>query len=394
MLWLIKIGELTLKKGNRAYFERILKQCIKRRFAEIGAGITVNMRPGRVYIETDLNPQTVEKVLKTTPGIAAFCRAERAEKTMNAVFAASLTMARECLAAGIGSTFKFEVRRIDKSLKLDSYAWAGELGHLMLEALPELRVDVHNPAFIIRVELREWAYIYQQQQAGPGGLPIGTGGRAILLLSGGIDSPVAGYLMAKRGIKLTALHFHTPPYTSPESHRKVVDLASLLAPYCGGIKLLSLPFTDCQTLISRSVPKEATTLHTRACMIRIAEICAGYNGCGALISGESLGQVASQTMESIAFTNMAANLPVFRPLIGMDKEQIIRLAEQIDTYETSIRPWDDCCVLFSPPNPLTRPNAVEQRGVFLEIENLEETMEAAAANVECMRFDSHGKLID
>ncbi|OQX28503.1 MAG: tRNA 4-thiouridine(8) synthase ThiI [Spirochaeta sp. LUC14_002_19_P3] len=389
-LWLIKIGEISLKKGNRAYFERLLKENIKRRFADIGAQTQITIRSGRYYLETELEESRVSAILASTPGINAFSRARKVKKNLDALLDASLETARECLGRGSGMRFKFEVRRVDKSLPLNCYDYARELGAMLLGAVPGLKVDVHNPDFVIRVELREWGYVYEDQRPGTGGLPVGSGGRGMLLLSGGIDSPVAGYLMARRGLTLTAIHFHTPPYTSGESHDKVLRLAAALAPCCGGITLLTVPFTDCQVRLSRAVDTPALTLHSRACMMRIAELCARQRRCGALITGESLGQVASQTLESMAYTDQSVALPVFRPLVGMDKEQIIHYARAIGSYDISIEPFADCCSLFSPENPLTRPNVAEQREKFAAVEGLEALMAEAAGNAAEARFNSHG----
>jgi len=211
------------------------------------------------------------------------------------------------------------------------------------------------------------------------------------MLSGGIDSPVAGFLMSKRGLRLTAIHFHTPPFTSPEAHDKVVRLASQLAPFCGGLTLYSIPFTDCQVKINKSVPRASTTLHSRACMMQISELLAERRRCGALVTGESLGQVASQTMESLAYTDGSVDLPVFRPLIGMDKEEIIKLCRKIGSYDTAVEPFEDCCTLFSPDKPLTRPDVALERGVYQGIEDLEFLMEEALKSAERIDFDSHGR---
>ncbi len=393
-LWLIKIGEISLKKGNRAFFERLLKQNIKAKLREIESGGTsskINIRSGRYYLETDTEDETIERILKTTPGIVSFSRAQRTEKTIEALAKASKAFAADCLAEGIGNRFKFEIRRTDKSLPMDSYGYARELGGILLDEFSELTVDVHTPDFIIKVELREWGYVYGRERRGPGGLPVGTGGRGILLLSGGIDSPVAGYLMAKRGISLTAVHFHTPPFTSEESLDKVMRLAAQIAPWTGGLTLLSVPFTECQLKVNQSVDPSGTTLHSRACMMGIAEILASKYRCKALITGESLGQVASQTMESLAFTDSSTDLSVFRPLIGLDKEEIITLAKNIGTFETAIEPFDDCCSLFSPEKPLTRPDLLEEQVVHESIEGLDELMEKAADEVLVTRFNSQGK---
>lgn len=394
-LWLIKFGEISLKKGNRAYFERLLKENIRKKVQffrdDSGLRSEVTNRRGRFYLETDIPENEAVRILETTPGIVAFSRAFRVKKTLEDLAEISISVAKDCIAEGLGTRFKFEVRRTDKGLPLDSYGYARELGGLLLEAIPELTVDVRKPDFIIKVELREWGYVYQRQRKGPGGLPVSTGGRGMLLLSGGIDSPVAGYLMAKRGLKLTAVHFHTPPFTSPEAHDKVVRLAALIAPWCEGLTLYSVPFTECQVKINQSVDRAATTLHTRSCMMEIAENIARKRHCEALVTGESLGQVASQTLESLAFTDAAVPMPVFRPLIGLDKEEIIVLARKIGTFETAIEPFEDCCTLFSPDKPLTRPNVISERLVYEGIEGLDILIEKAAENSEILHFDALGR---
>lgn len=397
-LWLIKIGEITLKKGNRAFFERMLKENIKKKLQQYsgkpGVKNTVTNRRGRYYLETSIPETDVIRILETTPGIVAFSRAYRVRKTIEDLAEISISIAQGCLNDGIGGRFKFEVRRTDKSLPLDSYGYARELGGLLLEAIPELTVDVHNPDFIIKVELREWGYVYQRERPGTGGLPVSTAGRGMLLLSGGIDSPVAGYMMAKRGMKLTAVHFHTPPFTSPEAHDKVTRLAALIAPWSEGLTLYSVPFTECQVKINQSVDRAATTLHSRACMMEIGENLARQRRCGALITGESLGQVASQTLESLVFTDAAVPMPVFRPLIGLDKEEIIILARKIGTFETAVEPFDDCCTLFSPDKPLTRPDVITERLIYESIEGLENLIEKAVDGSEIFRFDALGRMLE
>jgi len=396
-LWLIKIGEISLKKGNRAYFERMLKENIHKKVQrytkETGLTAKVSSRRGRYYLETGIPEDEVIRILESTPGIVGFSRAYKVKKTLEDLAEISISIASECLSAGIGGRFKFEVRRTDKSLPLDSYGYARELGGLLLEALPELTVDVRNPDFIIKVELREAGYVYQMQKKGTGGLPVGTAGRGVLLLSGGIDSPVAGYLMSKRGLKLTAVHFHTPPYTSPEAHDKVVRLAALIAPWCQGLTLYSVPFTECQIKINQSVHPSTTTLHTRSCMMQIAEQIAKQRRSAALVTGESLGQVASQTLESLAFTNGSVPMPVFRPLIGMDKEEIVVLARKIGTFETAIEPFEDCCTLFSPEKPVTRPDVMAERLVYEGIEGLDNLIEKAAEEAVIYKFDELGKAV-
>jgi len=397
-LWLIKIGEISLKKGNRAYFERILKENINKKVQSYARGSSltakVTNRRGRYYLETGIPEKDVVGILESTPGIVGFSKAYRVKKNLEDLAEISIAIASDCLASGIGGKFKFEVRRTDKSLPLDSYGYARELGGLLLEALPDLTVDVRKPDFVIKVELREAGYVYQMQRKGTGGLPVGTAGRGMLLLSGGIDSPIAGYLMSKRGMKLTAVHFHTPPYTSQEAHDKVVRLAGLIAPWCQGLTLYSVNFTECQLLINKSVNPAATTLHTRACMMQIGEELAKKRHCGALVTGESLGQVASQTMESLSFTNSSVQMPVFRPLIGLDKEEIVVLARKIGTFETSVEPFDDCCTLFSPDKPLTRPDVSEEQAVHDDIDALDELIEKAAVDAVIHSFDELGRELD
>ncbi len=434
-LWLIKIGEIALKKGNRPYFERILRENLKnkmRLFADArpeaappsdtaapsdSAAPSAKHSPGKIinrsrrfYMETSLPPEDSIRILGTTAGIVGFSRAVRTAKTAEAVHQAALQMTREYIqnlkkhgqtpeapspnpapAHARPLTFKYEIRRTDKSLPLDSYGYARVLGQMLTDHLPQLRVDVHNPDFVIKVEFREWAYVYQQQLPGMGGLPVGSAGRGMLLLSGGIDSPVAGFLMAKRGLRLSAVHFHTPPFTSEEAHDKVRRLAALLAPWCDGLTLHSVPFTDCQVKINQSVKPETTTLHTRACMTQIAEMLAAQCNCGALITGEALGQVASQTLESLAYTDSATSIPVFRPLIGMDKEEIITLARQTGTFETAIEPFDDCCTIFSPAHPLTRPSIPVEQAVYRGIKGLEPLMKQALQNIQTTRFNALGR---
>ncbi|MCK5737177.1 MAG: tRNA 4-thiouridine(8) synthase ThiI [Spirochaetaceae bacterium] len=397
-LWLIKIGEISLKKGNRAYFERMLKENIHKKVLRFTAGTEetakVSNRRGRYYLETSIPEKDAIKILESTPGIVGFSRAYKVKKTLEDLAEVSISIASECLTAGIGGKFKFEVRRTDKSLPLDSYGYARELGGILLEALPALTVDVRNPDFIIKVELREAGYVYQMQKKGTGGLPVGTAGRGMLLLSGGIDSPVAGYLMSKRGLKLTAVHFHTPPYTSPEALDKVTRLAGLIAPWCQGLTLYSVNFTECQLKINKSVNPAATTIHTRACMMQIGEELAKKRHCGALVTGESLGQVASQTLESLAFTNSSVQMPVFRPLIGLDKEEIVVIARRIGTFETAIEPFEDCCTLFSPEKPLTRPDVLTEQTVHDSIEGLDNLIEKAAHEAIIYKYDELGTKIE
>lgn len=258
-----------------------------------------------------------------------------------------------------GKTFKVESKREDKKFPLNSPQISREVGGEILKNVKDLKVDVHNPDITVQVEIRGDAYVFAEKFSGAGGMPVGSSGRAALLLSGGIDSPVAGYMIAKRGVTLDAVYFHSPPYTSERAKDKVVDLAKIVAQYSRGIKLYVVPFTDIQLDIIEKCPKNYLTVIMRRIMMRIAEKIALSNGAQALITGESIGQVASQTMEALYCTNSAVNLPVFRPCIGMDKEEIVKISKQIDAYETSIQPYEDCCTIFVPKHPKTKPKLDE-----------------------------------
>ena len=280
-------------------------------------------------------------------------------------------------------TFKIEARRSRKSYPLNSMELNCELGGVILDAYPEMKVDVHNPQIRLNVEVREEIYLYSEIIPGPGGMPVGTNGSAMLLLSGGIDSPVAGYMIAKRGVALEATYFHAPPYTSERAKEKVVDLARLVSRYSGPIKLNVVNFTDIQLYIYEKCPHEELTIIMRRYMMKIAEHFAKQDGCLGLITGESIGQVASQTMQSLMATNAACTLPVYRPLIGFDKKEIVDISEKIDTYETSIQPYEDCCTIFVAKHPVTKPNLerIEKSERNLD-EKIDELMQTAIDTVE------------
>ncbi|MBF9017796.1 MULTISPECIES: tRNA uracil 4-sulfurtransferase ThiI [unclassified Oceanispirochaeta] len=380
-LYLIKIGEITLKKGNRALFERQLKQNIKRILRPHPTRVT--NRSGRFYLETENLPEEyVCDCLSKVFGIVGFTRSYSCPKELDALEEKALLVAQQNIDAGNGIKFKIETRRIDKSLPLDNYGYSAEIGGRVFEKIPGLKVDVKNPDWVIHIELREKGYVYGYTHKGPGGLPVHTGGKGMLLLSGGIDSPVAGYLMAKRGMSLDAVYFHTPPYTSPESLEKVRDLAKIIAPWCCGIHLFTVPFTEVQVQINRSVRPETTTLHSRAAMMKIAQSIAKKRDDLALITGEALSQVASQTLESLAYTNSQVDLPVFRPLIGMDKEETILISRKIKAFETSIQPFDDCCTLFSPDHPEVKPKLKKTQEDWTAIEDIDRLMAEAEEKAE------------
>ncbi|MDR1985458.1 MAG: tRNA 4-thiouridine(8) synthase ThiI [Treponema sp.] len=364
--YLLKLGELTLKRENRKGFEQILKRNCLTMFQ--GSGAKVEMINGRFLVHCpDGAQEQVEDALAHLLGIAGWAKTMIEEKTPEAVLRACVTEARERFAQGI-RTFKIEARRTDKRFPLDSYGLRSEGGAAVLREVPGLQVDVHRPEAVIEVEIREKAYIYGTARKGLGGLPVGTAGRGLVLLSGGIDSPVAGYMMASRGMGLDAVYFHAYPYTSDQARQKVRDLATQVGRYSLGIRLYTLSLTSVQQRIQTCAPEPWRTVLLRMAMMEGAEKLARYRGDKCLITGESLSQVASQTIENISCTQSLVTLPVLRPLIGMDKEQIIRLAEKIGTYQTSILPYEDCCVLFSPPHPILRGNPAEARQRYEQLE--------------------------
>ncbi|MDL2229625.1 tRNA 4-thiouridine(8) synthase ThiI [Treponema sp. OttesenSCG-928-L16] len=375
--YLLKLGELTLKGGNQDSFERVLKNNLCRRLK--GSGAQVNTASGRFYVHCRQEAEAqVEDTLRHLMGISGWAKVRSAEKTREAVLAACVEEARLLQRQG-AKTFKIEGRRTDKSFPMDSYAIRREAGEAVLEAVPALKVDVHNPDGVIQVEIREKAYIYGDGRGGCRGLPVGTAGRGLLLLSGGIDSPVAGYMMASRGMHIDAVYFHAYPYTSEEARLKVVRLAEIVGSYSMGIRLHTVGFTGVQMRIKERSPAPWTTVLLRMAMMECAERLARRRGAKCLITGESLGQVASQTIENISCTGSAVNLPVLRPLIGTEKEDIIRLAKKIGSYETSILPYEDCCVLFSPKHPVLRGDVREARELYEGLE-LKELLDEAISS--------------
>jgi thiamine biosynthesis protein ThiI len=379
-LYLVKIGEILLKLGNRREFEERLKTQIKRRLA--GIPHRVEIYPGRFFVRVDEERAAeAEFVLSRTPGVNGYARAIKTEKTVEAVIEAALKVAAGRVAAGKRS-FKAESRRSDKSFPLGSFELSAEIGEKVLEAFPQLRVDLHHPEFTINAELRERAYVFADPEPGMRGLPVGSGGKGLLLLSGGIDSPVAGYLMARRGLALEALHFHAYPYTSLEARDKVRSLARVLATYSGGMKLWTVSFTETQLKIKKEAREDLTTIMMRAAMMRAAGLLAERVGANSLVTGESLGQVASQTAENLRFTQSMTDFPVLRPLVGTDKEDTITLAKEIGSYETSILPYEDCCVLFTPKHPLLRAELARERAAYERLD-LESLLVEALDGAEC-----------
>jgi thiamine biosynthesis protein ThiI len=362
ILYLIKPGEILLKKENQREFSRRLIQELKARLSPIS--VRIEEFPGRFFLFVDeTKAERCEFVLSHCPGLNGFARTRLCLKNYAPILDAALAEASQRVAEGKRS-FKVEVRRSDKSFPLGSYELAAKLGEEILNAEPSLRVDVHKPDFVVAIEIRERAYVYSQNIPGPRGLPTGSSAKLLLLLSGGIDSPVAGYMMALRGSPIECIHFHSYPYTSKEAQEKVEKLALALTAWCGHTRLWMLPFTDVQMAIKRSAPEETSTLMFRSAMMEAAGILAERIGAKALVTGESLGQVASQTAEAMALTQSSLDIPVFRPLVGLDKEQTVGLATKIGTFELSTLPYEDCCVLFSPPHPLLKPDLKKGESLY------------------------------
>ncbi len=366
IVFLVKLGEILLKLGNRKEFEDRLKFDLKRRLE--GRATRVEFFPGRIYVEPmEGREAEVEAVLSRIPGVNGFARAYRVRKTPAAVFEASLAVAEAMAAAGM-RRFKAESRRSDKSFPLTSYELSRDIGAVVLEAQPSLVVDLHKPEFTINAEIRERAYVFADSNKGLRGLPIGSQGRGLLLLSGGIDSPVAGYLMASRGLGLDAVYFHAYPYTSKEAWDKVAALAKVVASFTGGMNLWTVSFTEVQMRIKQLAREDLTTLMMRAAMMEISTALAARLGANSLVTGESLGQVASQTAENLRFTGSFTDLPVFRPLVGTDKEDTIAMAKRIGSFDISILPYEDCCVLFSPKHPLLRAELQRERAAYAALD--------------------------
>ncbi len=357
---LIKLGEIVLKGLNRRNFEDALMKNLKRRLAKIGefhvqiAQSTISVAP--VHDDTDMDE--VENCVSKVFGIAAFSRACVTEKDMDKIKEAAVEYLADTFDTP--TTFKVEAKRSDKKFPYKSPEICEEVGGYLSDKFPNISVDVHNPDVTVTVEIRDFgAYIRAGLIRGAGGIPVGTGGKACVLISGGIDSPVASYMMAKRGLELTAVHFASPPYTSIRAEEKVAELLERVAKYSGRMKMFTVPFTEIQEQIRENCKEDYFTIIMRRFMMEIAQEIARKNGCHALITGESLGQVASQTLKAIACTDDACNMPVFRPLIGMDKEEIISISRKIDTFEVSIQPYEDCCTVFTPKHPKTNPVLAE-----------------------------------
>ena len=380
--FLIKYAEIALKGKNRYRFEDALVHQMEIALSKIEGDFEVKKEQGRVYVFCPENYDYDEAVdaLQHVFGIVGICPVMIYEEQGFEKLAEDVVSYMKQWHPDFNGTFKVWTRRAKKSYPISSMEVSAELGGRILDAFPEASVDVHHPELDLSVEIRDKIYVYSQTIPGAGGMPIGTNGKAMLLLSGGIDSPVAGYMIAKRGVKIDAVYFHAPPYTSERAKQKVVDLARLVAKYSGPIRLHVVNFTDIQLYIYDQCPHDELTIIMRRYMMRIAERIAIKDGCHGLITGESIGQVASQTMQSLMATNEVCTLPVYRPVIGFDKQEIVDVAEKIDTFETSIQPYEDCCTIFVAKHPVTKPNVKVIRSSEKKLEEKIDAMVEEAVN--------------
>lgn len=389
--FLIKYAEIATKGKNRYIFEDALVHNIVYQLKNVDGIFHVRKENGRIYVETEGEYDYDETVsaLQRVFGIVGICPVVLIEDKGFDDLAAEVIRHIEETYENKNFSFKVDARRARKNYPMSSMEINAELGGRILEAFPETRVDVHHPQVMIHVEIRPMINIYSTEIPGPGGMPLGTAGKAMLLLSGGIDSPVAGYMIAKRGVTIEATYFHAPPYTSERAKQKVIDLAKKVARYSGRIKLNIVNFTDIQLYIYEQCPHEELTIIMRRYMMKIAEHFAKQDNCLALVTGESIGQVASQTMQSLAATNEVCTIPVFRPCIAMDKQDIITISEKIDTYETSILPFEDCCTIFVAKHPVTKPNLtfIKKSEEKLQ-EKIDALMQTAIDTVEVVTVDA------
>ena len=377
--FLIKYAEIGVKGKNRYLFEDKLCDQIRYALTRCEGTFEVTKSQGRIYVNAlsafDYE-ETIEQ-LQTVFGVTGICPVVHVEDEGFEKLCADVVDYIDKVYPDKRFTFKVEARRARKNYPKNSMEINCDIGEALLGAYPELKVDVHKPEVMLRIEVREKIYIYSTVIPGPGGLPVGTNGKGMLLLSGGIDSPVAGYMIAKRGVKIDAVYFNAPPYTSERATQKVMDLARIVAKYSGPIRLHIINFTDIQLYIYDQCPHDELAIIMRRYMMRIAEEIAQKSGCLGLITGESIGQVASQTMQSLMATNDVCTLPVYRPLIGFDKQEIVEVSEKIHTYETSIQPYEDCCTIFVAKHPVTKPNLnvirIHERNLDEKIDGLVKT---------------------
>lgn len=383
--FLIKYAEIGVKGKNRFMFEDALVTQIRHALKDIDGDFMVVKESGRIYAtaESEYDFDEAVETLKRIFGIAAICPMVQVDDNGYEDLKKQVLAYVDEVYEDKNFTFKVNARRGNKKYPVNSDQINRDLGEVILDAFPETKVDVHHPEVMLHVEVRNRINIYSIVIPGPGGMPVGTNGKAMLLLSGGIDSPVAGYMISKRGVKIDAVYFHAPPYTSERAKQKVVDLAKLVSRYSGPVHLHIVNFTDIQLYIYDQCPHEELTIIMRRYMMRIAERLAVDAGAQALITGESIGQVASQTMQSLAVTDASCTMPVFRPVIGFDKQEIVDVAEKIGTYETSVLPFEDCCTIFVAKHPVTKPNLkmIERSEEKLK-EKIDEMVETAINTVE------------
>ena len=383
--FLLKYGEIGIKGKNRYLFEDALVRQVRYALRDVDGEFYVHKSQARIYVDCEGEydyEETVEH-LKRVFGIVGICQVVRMEDKGFDELKKDVVAYMDELYPDKKMTFKVEARRARKTYPRTSMEINCDIGEAVLEAFPDIRVDVHHPDVMLNIEVRDSIYVYSRIIPGPGGMPVGTNGKAMLLLSGGIDSPVAGYMISKRGVGIEATYFHAPPYTSERAKQKVVDLAKIVSRYAGPVKLHVVNFTDIQLYIYDQCPHDELTIIMRRYMMRIAEHFARKDGCLGLITGESIGQVASQTMQSLAATNDVCTLPVYRPVIGFDKQEIVDIAERIDTFETSIQPFEDCCTIFVAKHPVTKPNVeVIRRSEEKLSEKIDELVDRALETVE------------
>lgn len=387
--FLIKYAEIGLKGNNRYLFENALRDRIREALGRLG-DYNVTKEQGRIFVQCpdEYDYEETVSALKKVFGISSICPVAVIEGSEWAILTKGVGDYVEAMYKDRSFSFKVEAKRADKSYFLTSPEICIEMGAYLLKRFPEMKVDVHEPSVRITVEIRTKCYVYSIIIPGLGGMPVGSNGKAMLLLSGGIDSPVAGYMISKRGVSLAATYFHAPPYTSERAKQKVVDLAAKISKYTGSIKLFVVNFTDIQLYIYDQCPHEELTIIMRRYMMRIAERLAEQEGCLGLITGESIGQVASQTMYSLAATNEVCTMPVYRPLIAFDKKDIVEIAKEIDTFETSIQPFEDCCTIFVAKHPVIKPSVkVIRKSETKLAEKIEELVEEAMSTVEVISID-------
>ena len=389
-IFLLKLGEIILKGSNRRQFENKLKTNVSRRMRPFGE-FKVNILQSTVYVEPENDECDIEgawEACHTIFGVISLCRCRPCEKELDSIFNAVVEYLGDDLT--MAKSFTVESKRSDKRFPLTSIGISQAIGGRLAEAFPHVEVDVHHPEYTVNVEVRDFAaYVHGPAEPGAGGLPTGVGGRAMVLLSGGIDSPVAGYMIAKRGVELECVHFFSYPYTSELAKQKVLELARLMTRYCGRMTVNIVGFTEIQEAIRDNCPEEYFTLIMRRFMMEISERIAREHGCQCLVTGENLGQVASQTMEAMGVTAAMVDLPIFTPLIGLDKEEIVTIARKIGTLETSILPYEDCCTVFTPKHPKTKPTRGQVEHAERNLDR-QELIRRALENTEMVKVRYHG----